>query len=343
MKGDDTARRVTIRDVSRVAGVSLTTVSHALNDRGAVDPVTRAMVKQVAEKLGYTPNVRAQRLRSGQSNSIAIVSAMPFAVSGGQSRLGFMMEIAAIAAEEAMKQGLALVFVPPLEIAANLLQRLDIDGAIVIEPLADDPSIRLLQDRGVALVSIGSQSGPDSVIPYVDLHSEATATLLLEHLYARGCRRIALLQGTAARSSYRSNAQAYKKFIDVHGLEHRYAEADEEDGEEGGRKACQELFMRYPDTDAICVPVDAFATGVMRQAAAMGKHIPHNLMVATRYDGLRARTATPPLTAINLHLTDIASLAVELLFEHISGNRHRSCVAGPMPELVARLSTGSFV
>lgn len=341
MKSEMPARRVTIRDVSRVAGVSLTTVSHALNDRGSVDPATRARVKQVAANLGYTPNVRAQRLRSGQSNSIAIVSSMPFAVSGGSSRLGFMMEIAAIAAEEAMKRGLALVFVPPVETATRLLQGLDIDGAIVIEPLANDPNIKLLQDRGVTLVTVGRQPEQSSAIPYVDLQSELTAGLLLEHLYSQGGRRIALLQGSAKRASYQENAKAYQHFVETHGLTTYYAEVDEEEGEAGGERACRKLLEKYPDLDAICIPVDAFATGFMRQAALMGKVIPTDLMVATRYDGLRARTATPALTAINLHLMDIASLAVELLFESISGKKPRNCVTGPMPKLVVRDSTSN--
>ncbi|MFX7620884.1 transcriptional regulator, partial [Acinetobacter baumannii] len=87
----------------------------ALNDRGVVDPATRARVKQIAQQLGYRPSVRAQRLRSGRAHSIALASSMPFAVAGGPSRLGFMMEVAAIAAEAALGRGLGVVLVPPLE------------------------------------------------------------------------------------------------------------------------------------------------------------------------------------------------------------------------------------
>ena len=332
-------RRVTIHDVAKACGVSLTTVSHALNDRGAVDPVTRTRVKEIAASLGYRPNVRAQRLRSGQSNSIAILSSMPFAVSGGVSRLGFMMEIAGIAAEQAMMRGLALVFVPPSDDASSLLETLDIDGAIVIEPLADDSNIRLLRERRVTLVAIGRQPGELASIPYIDLHAAQTTRLLLEHLYARGRRSIALLQGNAARDSYLSSAQAYRTFVEAHGLDYHYAEAAEAQGEAGGREACEDLLTRYPGIDGLCVPVDAFAVGAMRQAAEMGRRVPDDLMVATRYDGLRARTANPPLTAMNLHLEDVASLAVELLFEHMSGSGQRACLSGPMPELVPRASS----
>lgn len=83
------APRVTISDVARQAGVSVTTVSHALNGRGQVDPATRQKVEEVARELGYTPNRHAQKLRGGGSNMIALMSSMPFAVAGGPSRLGF--------------------------------------------------------------------------------------------------------------------------------------------------------------------------------------------------------------------------------------------------------------
>ena len=52
-------------------------------------------------------------------------------------------------------------------------------------------------------------------------------------------------------------------------------------------------------------------------------------MIATRYDGLRARTAEPALTAVDLHLEQVATLAVELLFEHLSGDKSRLSVLGP--------------
>jgi len=334
-------KRVTIREVAQEAQVSLTTVSHALNDRGAVDPATRTRVKAVAARLGYRPSARARGLQSGRSNSIAIVSSMPFSVSGGVSRLGFMMEIAAIAAEAAMRRGLALVFVPPLETALELLQDLDIDGAIVIEPQAQDPRVRLLRERGVGLVTIAHEPDAEASVPWVDLHSARTARLLLEHLHAQGARRIALIQGDALRESYLSQLQVYRAFVHEHGLPERHVAVQEAAGEAGGAQACETVLDRWPDTDGLCVPVDAFATGALAQALHMGRRVPEDLKLATRYDGLRARTARPAITAVDLHLEQVASLAVELLFEHLSGNVSRTCVSGPEPRLVARASTAA--
>ena len=92
-------RRVTILDIAREMGVAPSTVSNALSGKRYVDPALVERVKMTAERLGYRPNPVARRLRSGRASAIGLFSAMPFAVAGGASRLGFMMEIAATAAE----------------------------------------------------------------------------------------------------------------------------------------------------------------------------------------------------------------------------------------------------
>lgn len=333
------ARRPTIKDVARVAHVSLTTVSHALNDRGYVDPDTRAKVKRVAAELGYRPNLRAQRLRTGRANSIALLSSMPFAVAGGSSRLGFMMEVAAVAAEAALQQGQALILVPHLEGSRQLLDELDIDGALVVEPVADDPQIRRLRERGVPVVSVGRVTDESLSIPQIDLQTAAIGQLLLEHLLAQGAKKIALLVGTQQRHSYREMERVYTGFIRQHRLRKMVAKADEYGGEEAGRVACLELLADFPDIDAICVPVDAFASGAIRALHELGRSVPNDVMLVTRYDGLRARNAKPPVTAVNLHLEQVSALAVELLFEHICGDTRRQIVLGPTPEIVPRESS----
>ncbi|MFS2053077.1 substrate-binding domain-containing protein, partial [Variovorax sp. CT11-76] len=64
-----------------------------------------------------------------------------------------------------------------------------------------------------------------------------------------------------------------------------------------------------------------------------------DVMVATRYDGLRARTSVPPLTAVDLHLEEVAQQAIALLFDHLRGDVSRHRVEGPAAQLVARPSS----
>ncbi len=153
-------------------------VSNALTGRRKVADATRNIVLAVADRVGYAPNLRARRLRTGRADTIAVFSPMPFAVAAGPSRLGFLMEIAAAAASAALESGIALILVPPMERGRAPFDDLQMDGAIVVEPAADDPDVALLRGRGIPVVSIGRQIGASDPA-FVDLQSELTARLLL--------------------------------------------------------------------------------------------------------------------------------------------------------------------
>ncbi|WP_205962559.1 LacI family DNA-binding transcriptional regulator [Paraburkholderia phosphatilytica] len=332
-------QRPTIADVARAAGVSTTTVSHALNDKGYVDPHTRERVKDTARALGYRPSVRAQRLRTGEAHTIALISSMPFEIAGGASRLGFLMEVAAVAAAAALTRGLALALVPPMMAGRLPLEQLDIDGAIVIEPTADDANVAHLQERGLPVVCLGRQPGNDAV-PYVDIHSSATTALLLNHLHEQGCKRIALLVGAQQRNSYIEARDAYERFCAAHRMAPVIAVADESGGEAAGYATSARLLEEHPDVDGLCALVDAFAVGAVQAIVGYGRRVPGDIKVVTRYDGTRARSCRPPLTAVDLHLDDMASQAVDLLFAHLAGAGGAASVAPALPTLVARESSG---
>lgn len=328
--------RPTIADVARAAGVSRTTVSHALNGVGKVDPRTRERVAQVAAELGYRPSLRAQRLRRGESRTIGLVSSMPVAVAGGPSRLGFFMEAAAAAAETALLHGFALVLVPPVE-ADPPLNSLDVDGAIVVEPDEADVTTKRLRARGLPIVALGRQPGAD--VPHVDLHAAAVGRLLLDHLREQGAERIALMIGSGHRHSYVDVEATYRDFMAERGFPALVVKADEAGGEEAGYRSCADVLERDPDVDAICAVVDAFAVGAVRALADHGRRVPDDVLVATRYDGLRARTCDPPLTAVDLHLGDAAAKAVELLLTTLRHDAEEPEATIPPPVLVPRRSS----
>lgn len=327
-------KRVTIADVARIAGVSPTTVSHSLNGIGKVDPRTRQRVKDVAAQLRYRPSVRAQRLRAGRSQSIALLSSMPAGVSAGASRLGFFTEIAMGCAETALLGGYVLVLAPPVS-GRDYLAQLDIDGAILLEPAPADALEAELTERGIPYVTIDSPAGETCV----DLHHEEVAELLLGHLRDRGARAVGLLLGSSGRRSQHAFRDRYLAMVEQLGAQPVIVEAEEPEGEPGGYQATATLLAEHPELDALCVPIDAFASGAVRAAADSGRIVGEDLLVATRYDGLRARTSSPPLTAVDLHLADVSRAAVELLLSRLDGGQI-AVPPAPRPTLVVRGSTG---
>ena len=333
------AHRVTIADVAREAGVSRTTVSHALSGQGKVNAATRAKVKEVADRLNYRPNVRAQSLRSGKSQTLALLSSMPAAVSAGPSQLGFFTELAMGCARTALLEGYVFVLAPPNE-KTNPVDLLDIDGAILLEPTVDDPLAQALQDRGIPYVTIdgpGTTDGPSAGGGRpadqagdaeagsgskwsIDLHHRATAGLLLDHLIEQGAAQPALLVSRSLRGAQAAAREVYAETAAARGFTPLIAEAGEKSGEDGAFAATKELLAEHPDIDAVLAPIDTFASGAVRAAQDSGRTVGEDLLVATRYDGLRARTSNPPLTAVDLGLDAISSAAVEMLVTVLDGD-----------------------
>ncbi|RJL18489.1 substrate-binding domain-containing protein [Paracoccus siganidrum] len=325
----------TIIDLAKAAGVSPTTISHAFSGRRPVDTETKERILKLAREIGYHPSSMARGLRSGRTGTIAIASSMPFSVAAGPSRLGFLMEIAASAAMSALTRNIALCLIPPLAPESNLAS-LGFDGVILVEPTSKDPLIAHFEARHTPIVSIGKVAGRTD-IPAVDLRSHETARMMLDHLRDMGSRQVALIVGAADRTSQLETEAAYVAFCDEGGMSPRIVRLDEDGGEQAAQDATRDLLAASPHLDGLLVPVDAFASGALAAAHAAGRRVPQDLRLATRYDGLRAKLARPGLTAVDLGLAEVASLAVELLLARLDGTPAN--VMAPRPRLVVRRSS----
>jgi DNA-binding LacI/PurR family transcriptional regulator len=332
-------KRPTIVDVAKLANVSAATVSNAINNRRYVDAMTKLRIEAAAAQLGYTPNVHARRMRTAGMGTIALFSSMPFAVSGQKSRLGFLLEIAATAAVSALEGGYALLLVPSISAGLPRFEELAIDGALVVEPDSEDPSVDQLRRRAVPLVTIGKQVGAQAGTAAVDLRSGETAQLAIDHLRAASARHIALITGTARRTSYVEAEEVYTLLARSHGMEAIIVRLDELGGEEAAYAATRRLLGEHPEIDGIFSSVDAFASGCLRALRDAGVKVPDAVRVATRYDGIRARESVPPLTAIDLHLDTVAADAIALLLERLGSGTPGRVIAAPEPILIAREST----
>ena len=336
MTNKRTHKRVTIADVAREAGLSPTTVSHSLNGIGQVDPRTRQHVKDVAARLKYRPSVRAQRLRTGRSHAIALLSSMPAAVSTGESRLGFFTELAMGMAGKALLNGYVFMLAPPVD-QCDPLALIDIDGAILLEPAPDDPIARELDEQSVPYVTVGGEPGPNNI----DLQHAAAADLLLQHLLQSGARQPGLILGASGRTSQRNFHERYLALAEARGFEPVVAFAAEEEGAQAGHQAALRLLEACPGLDALCVPIDTFASGALKAVQATGRRVPDDLLLVTRHDGVRARTCQPPLTAVDLHLDAVSDVAVQRLLSILGHDSQDEPVSVPAPTLVARRSTAA--
>ncbi len=312
-------RRPTIRDVAAAAGVSPTTVSHALNGKGRVDPETRERIAQAADRLGYRPDGTARRLRTGSSGTIALLlpSVEPDVAHDEMLALNYYMHLAGAAARAAFATGHPVLLTPPLRTADDL-RDLGVDGGIVCDPMRDDLRVGFFDALGLPVVTVERDpERPDR--PYVvRSDNEANTRELLDALATAGARRPALLASGGGWSWAEETATAYQAWCADHGVEPLIEQASMRAQERSAYEAAGRLLDR-DRPDAIVAQAERYCGGVLRAARQRGLRVPDDLRVAAAVDSPQARDADPPVTAIDLQPEVQGAAAAAMLVELLAG------------------------
>lgn len=151
--------RAGIRDVAAAAGVSITTVSDALNGKGRLPDATRRHVREVADRLGYRPSAAARTLRTGKSGLIGLTVTTygdePFTFT----EFAYFAEMARAATSAALARGYALVILPATS-RHDVWSNVALDGTVVIDPSDHDPVVSELVRQGLPVVSDVARQAP---------------------------------------------------------------------------------------------------------------------------------------------------------------------------------------
>jgi DNA-binding LacI/PurR family transcriptional regulator len=309
-------KRVDIREVARVAGVSVTTVSHALNGKGRLPEETRRHVQSVADHLGYRPSATARNLVGGKTGLLGLVVSQPTRGSFAVSDFAYFTEIMAAATAAAMARGYALVLAPP-DWGLGEGGPVAVDGAIVIDPLRRDPLVREFARAGTPVVTTGRALDSAGDGAWIDNDHVGATRRVLDHLAKRGAQRIGLLTNPT-RISYTVDVEdAYRAWCEERRLEPmiEYARADLT--ERAGFAAASEMLRLAEPPDAIHATYDRLAYGVVLAAGALGIRIPDDLLLAMTATNSGAPPQHPTITSLDLHPAEIGRLAAELLVDLI--------------------------
>lgn len=311
------ATRPTIHDVAKAAGVSVTTVSHALNDKGRVDPATRALVVQVVRQLGYRANRHARGLRSGRSGALALLLPVRAGAHADEAlSLDFYMRLATAAAAAAFAQEQALMLLPPAIVHTGL-RGLGVDGGIVVDPSPLDPRVTLLAEQRLPVVTIERDLARPDDRWYVASETDVNTRQVLDHLAAQGARRIALLVPQTDWGWATETRGAYDSWVREHGVPRLIVPVAMQPGEQNAFVATRRLLEGRKPPDAVFVVAARFIRGVLRAAKAAGCRVPGELLIAAGVDSIQAREGDPPVTALDLHPERQAEAAVEMLLARL--------------------------
>ena len=335
-RGPDPIRRVTIRDVAALAGVSVGTASKALNGQGKLRSETRDRVAAAARELGFAPNVLARGLLAGRTYTVGVITTDSF----GRFSIPVML-----GAENALGAGQISVFMcdtrddPDRERQyLEMLVSRRVDGLIVagrrIEPR---PSIGM--DPGVPVVYAMTQS-LDSDEPAILPDDVGGGRLAAEHLIALGRRRFGHITGPERFLAARKRARGFCDAVTESGAEFSpndvlYGEWSERWGRQGAS-----LLMRSPGgVDAIFCGSDQIARGVSDSLRLAGYRMPQDIAVIgfDNWDPM-VLGAEPPLTSVDMCLEDVGRVAAEHLLSAINGEPTHGVHTVPC-RLVVRGST----
>ena len=300
----------------------MTTVSHALNDKGQIRSETRDRIRDVATRLGYRPSRAAQALRQSRTGTIALI--LPSVGSHAEERemisLDYYMAIASASAQGAFSHGYSLVL-PPRLADADEWSVLAPDGVVLCDPATSDERIDTIEGLGVPVVSIERDSGRPDRPYYVAGDNVANMIEVLEHLQAAGAQRIALLWAESSWAWMLDSRAAYEEWCVKHGYEPIVAPASLHDLESDSYRASSQLLDRSDRPDAVIASAERYAEGVLRACRERALDVPDDVMVVSGIDNHLLQQSRPPVTAIDLDPAAQALAAIEMLRLRIEGER----------------------
>jgi len=330
------ARRPTIKEVSKLAGVSFKTVSRVLNNEKNVSDETRRRVEQVVAELNFRPSLAARTLAGRKSFQVALLYDNPSPY--------YVYHLQAGALERCHELGYRLLIQPVVADSADLVQEVaalidetHLDGLILSPPVTE--SVALLEEldrRGLPYVriepGIRRDEGRSTTIDDV-----AAARDLTEHLIGFGHRAIAFITGPENHISSVERLKGYRAALDVHEIAFDPALIASGDYSfPSGREAARRLLDTPSRPTAIFAGNDDMAAGALAVAHELDIGVPDQLSIAGFDDSDLAAAVWPPLTTVRQPVRELAWAAADLL---LSEDRKRDRLTLDY-DLVLRASTG---
>jgi DNA-binding LacI/PurR family transcriptional regulator len=320
---------VTIADVAKAAGVSVSTVSRALNTPDLVNDKTRRRVAEVAGELGYAPNPAARSLREGRTETLGLV--IPDVTNP------FFPPIFKAMQERARRQHYTLLVTDSDEREADELETIaavskKVDGLIVWASVLSEDRLAELAQR-IPLVLVNRQV---PAVNEVHISLGEGIAQAAEHLKAYGHTRCVFINANGRRQD-QARSKSIRESFDAHGMSVIEIGPYEPRFETGVHAA--PLVVSHGAT-AVLAHNDLVAMGVLQQLAVMGVSVPRDVSVVGIDDTLLASVATPSLTTIRIDPDEVATHAVDLLIGLVEGRRPDDDVVQVGSRLIPRGTTG---
>jgi len=295
-----------IKEVAKLAGVSVATVSRVLNDKGYVGQRTREMVEQAIKELNYKPNEVARSLFKKQSSTIGLIvpdimnpyfPELARAVEDTASKFGYNV-ILCNSDEDRVKEQAYL----------DMLQQNYVNGIIVSSnTMTAEQVIKL----NIPVVSIDREISKG--LPTIVVENMKGAHKATRYLMSKGCSRIAHIRGPQGVVNADERCEGYREVVQQ---ESWFSESYIVDGDydmEASIEATLELLKTHSEIDGIFAANDIMAIGAMKAASQLGIRVPDELAIVG-FDGIKLSSVTiPELTTIVQPIYEMGEKATKML------------------------------
>lgn len=334
---------VSIRDVARLAHVSHQTVSNAINSPEVVSREKLKRIQDAIRELGYRPNASARRLRSGQTDTIAL----GIAIGGNRAPSPIFDAFLHLLAEHANELNKRIVLYPrkdeqsELAHIAELREQSDIDAIIINELEKKDGRPQWLLDTNQPFVLFGRPWGlPEETaqrIPWVDVNGYSGIRQITEKLIRQGCRRISFLGWDSGTGTAQDRESGWR---DAMLANHLYDdELDSwsigtQESVDAGSQVALELFSRHEAIDAVVCASDTLAVGTV---VTMGRLFEQSYMASL--ERTSPQIPLPQRTVV----TGFDNSSLAQAFSIPSAEQPLDQVAGILIRMIADMSKGEEV
>jgi DNA-binding LacI/PurR family transcriptional regulator len=328
----------TVKDVAFEAGVSIATVSRVLNGKGRYSSETERLVREAAERLGYTANLPARSLKTGVARTIGIVA--------GESTLRHSPDLLLAAAIVLESGGFGIQLFPNAALGdcVTLAREGRVDGLLLVEADRDDRALARLIETGRHFVFLGGDIEREDV-NLVEIDFFQGGYLATQHLLHLGHRDILVAGGRAAFPPLpaREIMRGYLFALDESGIQYReeltgrIGSAEHETGQDPGpvpqsSPSARELPERegyeavaramesgdsYAHFSAVLATGDRIAYGALRAFEDMGLRVPEDRSVVGLGDADPSAYLHRPLTTVDVPITQMGELGAEILVNNI--------------------------
>ncbi|EGL81475.1 transcriptional regulator, LacI family [Caldalkalibacillus thermarum TA2.A1] len=319
---------VTIKDIARVAGVSYSTVSKALNNSPLVQEKTKQKILKIAEELGYQPNIAAKKLVSNKSKTIGVVWPTVNRVT--------LSTIVTKINEEIENASYSMILsINPLNSAVNMFKRFQVDGIVVFD---DQELSDQHLEANIPIVFLGGTNGR---FPSIDVCRRDAFYNAVQYLHSLGHRHLAFV----GHLPHRNNRQFEKYIGFTEALIHLGINPQPEMfiNTEGlylyhGYEAMKKLLKSDYQPTAVVGGSYEITEGIIRAVKEAGLKIPDDISVIG-YDNIpQMENLEVPVTAVGAPVDKIAKTTVDVLISHINNPSEKAKVYKVEPEIFERKS-----